>query len=70
MGWYIFLYLLQCILVGILAQKLAAKKGYMAYFWTGFFLSILGLIYVAGLPVADEKDRLETLDTHYDISKI
>jgi hypothetical protein len=70
MGWYIFLCVLHCLLIGTLSQKLASKKGYGGYFWTGFFLSILGLIYVAGLPVADEKDRVETLDTHYDISKI
>lgn len=35
---------------GTISQKLANKKHYKGYFWTGFFLGIIGLIYVAGLP--------------------
>lgn len=35
----------------ICAHKLAARKHYSGYFWTGFLLGIWGLLYVAGLPV-------------------
>ena len=34
-----------------LLHKLAVKKGYKGYFWTGFFWTVVGLIYVVGLPV-------------------
>lgn len=37
-------------LFGILCHKLAGKKGYNGYFWTGFFLHFLGFLYVIGLP--------------------
>ena len=36
---------------GILCKRLANHKGYTGYFWTGFFLTLVGLIYVAALPV-------------------
>ena len=42
--------LLPAIICGILCKKLAVRKGYVGYFWTGFFLNVIGLIYVAGLP--------------------
>ena len=41
---------------GDISARLADKKGYFGskYFFLGFFLSILGIIYVAGLPESDE----------------
>ena len=48
------LVLLSLCIMGILTHKLAKKKGYKGYFWTGFFLQLVGLIYVVGLP---EKHR-------------
>lgn len=39
------------VIMGLITHRLAGKKGYTGYFWTGFFLNIVGLIYVAGLPV-------------------
>ena len=39
------------VLLGTLTHKLAVKKGYKGYFWTGFFWTVVGLIYVVGLPV-------------------
>lgn len=45
-------FMLQGVVFGCLTQTLAEKKGYVnAYFWTGFLLSLIGLIYVACLPV-------------------
>jgi uncharacterized membrane protein len=43
-------FIIGLIIMGIITRKLARKKGYEGYFWTGFFLNIVGLIYVAGLP--------------------
>ncbi len=42
------------VIYGILTAKLAAKKGYKGYFFTGFFFNIIGLIYVVGLPLAQQ----------------
>jgi uncharacterized membrane protein len=39
---------------GILTMKQAHRKGYHGYFWTGFFLWMIGLIYVVGLPLSEE----------------
>ena len=39
-------FILAGVLLGTLTQKLAVKKGYKGYFWT-----VIGLIYVVGLPV-------------------
>lgn len=39
-------YILAGVLLGTLTHKLAVKKGYKGYFWT-----VIGLIYVVGLPV-------------------
>lgn len=44
--------LLPMILYGIFTAKLAAKKGYRGYFFTGFFFHWIGLLYVVGLPLA------------------
>lgn len=54
--WYLFLLipLLPAIISGILTAKLAAKKGYYGYFFTGFFFNLIGLIYVVGLPLAKD----------------
>ena len=38
-------YSLAGVLLGTLTHKLAVKKGYKGYFWT-----VIGLIYVVGLP--------------------
>ena len=38
------------IIFGIFCKKLAGRKGYTGYFWTGFFFGMIGLIYVVGLP--------------------
>jgi hypothetical protein len=46
--------LIPLIFYGILTAKLAAKKGYRGYFFTGFFFTIIGLIYVVGLPLAKD----------------
>lgn len=45
------------IVCGVLTHKLAHKKGYTGYFWTGFFFGLIGLIYVVGLPVEEEKNK-------------
>ena len=44
--------LLPMIIMGIFTAKLAHKKGYRGYFFTGFFFNLIGLIYVVGLPMA------------------
>lgn len=57
--------LIPMIFYGILTAKLAAKKGYRGYFFTGFFFAIIGLIYVVGLPLANEASgsfRRRTID--------
>ena len=46
----LMLLVLAAIVMGTLTHKLATKKGYQGYFWTGFFLWVVGLIYVVGLP--------------------
>lgn len=46
--------LVPMIFYGILTAKLAGKKGYRGYFFTGFFFTIIGLIYVVGLPLASD----------------
>ena len=38
------------IIIGKLCKKMAEKKGYKGYFWTGFLLGMLGFIYVIFLP--------------------
>jgi hypothetical protein len=40
---------------GLITSRLARRKGYRGYFWTGFFFWTVGLIYVVGLPLSDEK---------------
>ena len=47
--------LIPSVIYGIFTAKLAKKKGYRGYFFTGFFFNMIGLIYVVGLPLA--KDR-------------
>lgn len=55
--WYLWLLvaLIPAIIMGIFTAKLAKKKGYHGYFFTGFFFNMIGLIYVVGLPLS--KDR-------------
>ncbi len=47
--------LLTAMVWGLITMKLAKRKGYRGYFWTGFFFWMIGLIYVVGLPLSDEK---------------
>ncbi len=55
--WYLWVIiaLLPAIIMGIFTSKLAKKKGYRGYFFTGFFFSLVGLIYVVGLPLAQDR---------------
>jgi len=57
--WYVFVIagIIPCVIMGIFTSKLAKKKGYHGYFFTGFFFNLIGLIYVVGLPLA--KDRAD-----------
>ena len=57
--WYLWLVvaLIPAIIMGIFTAKLANKKGYRGYFFTGFFFALIGLIYVVGLPMA--RDRVD-----------
>ena len=50
---------LAAVFWGILTMKLAHHKGYRGYFWTGFFLWMVGLVYVVGLPLSDEKRLMD-----------
>ncbi len=58
---------LAAVIWGILTMRLARHKGYRGYFWTGFFLWTIGLIYVVGLPLSDEK-RLADMKKQVQIS--
>ena len=55
--WYLWLVvaLIPAIIMSIFTAKLANKKGYRGYFFTGFFFAIIGLIYVVGLPMARDR---------------
>ncbi len=55
--WYLWVIiaLLPAIIMGIFTSKLAKKKGYHGYFFTGFFFSMVGLIYVVGLPLSRDR---------------
>lgn len=59
--WWIYciIALIPMVIMGIFTAKLAKKKGYRGYFFTGFFFNLVGLIYVVGLPLA--KDRGDKL---------
>ncbi|MEZ4509983.1 MAG: hypothetical protein R2881_10350 [Eubacteriales bacterium] len=52
--WFLWLIvpLIPAVIMGIFTTKLAAKKRYRGYFFTGFFFTFIGLIYVVGLPLA------------------
>ena len=54
--WYLWvgIALIPSIIMGIFTAKLAKKKGYRGYFFTGFFFNMVGLIYVVGLPLAKD----------------
>ncbi len=54
--WYLLvgLALIPSIIMGIFTSKLAKRKGYRGYFFTGFFFNLIGLIYVVGLPLAKD----------------
>ena len=53
----LIIYALAGLITGLVSRKLARKKGYRGYFWTGFLLNRLGVIYVAGLPEKKKKRR-------------
>jgi len=55
--WYLWvgLALIPSIIMGIFTAKLAKKKGYHGYFFTGFFFNLVGLIYVVGLPLSRDR---------------
>lgn len=55
--WYLWLIiaLIPAVIMGIFTAKLAKKKGYHGYFFTGFFFNFIGLIYVVGLPLARDR---------------
>ncbi len=57
--------ILSHVVYGLVSRKLAGKKGYEGYFWTGFLLGIIGLIYVAGLPVNRRRSRRRYADDDY-----
>jgi hypothetical protein len=51
------------ILMGMLAQTIAEKKGHAKrWFWAGFFLSLIGVVWAAGLP--DEALRQQLMHLH------
>ena len=54
--WWIYCVaaLIPMVILGIFTAKLAHKKGYRGYFFTGFFFNFIGLIYVVGLPLAKD----------------
>ena len=56
-GLWLFIVILMAAIMGFIAHRLAGKKGYTGYLWTGFFLKIVGLKYVAGLPVRRDDCR-------------
>ena len=49
MFWIIGGALVHGCIMGLLTSELAARKGYNGYFGTGFLLSSVGLLFVAGL---------------------
>lgn len=47
------------VLMGMLAQSVAEKKGHpKRWFWAGFFLSVVGVAWAAGLPDEIVRRRL------------
>ena len=55
---YVISYIVFGIVFGVLCHSLADKKGYEGYFWLGFFLGLVGLIYVASLPMAQRDESV------------
>ena len=65
MYWWVYclVALIPMLIMGIFTAKLAKKKGYRGYFFTGFFFNLIGLIYVVGLPLAKDRcDKAKALD--------
>lgn len=56
---YVITTLFVSIIMGVMTRLLARLKGYRGCFWIGFFLNIIGLIYVAGLPISKELRKKE-----------
>ena len=52
-------WLFKKVVYGIFCCKLAHKKGYKGYFFTGFFWGKIGLNYVAALPDMTEIKAIE-----------
>jgi hypothetical protein len=53
----LFLLIAIPVLFGELSSRLAHQKGYLGYFWTGFFLGFIGLVYVGFLPDKSHEQR-------------
>lgn len=50
------------VLMGMLAQTIAEKKGHARrWFWAGFFLSFIGVVWAAGLPDETIREELKRL---------
>ena len=54
--------IISCVLFGVVCHLIAKKKGYPGYFWTGFFLLLIGAVYVAALPVVQNTDANARFD--------
>lgn len=54
----LFAAVIRGIINGIMCNRLAAKKGYSGYFFTGFFFGSMGLLYEVGLPDLNEQKDL------------
>jgi hypothetical protein len=51
------------VLMGMLAQSIAQRKGHSKrWFWAGFLLSLMGAIWAAGLPDETLRRQLMNLD--------
>jgi hypothetical protein len=51
------------IIMGILAQSIAEKKGHSKHwFWAGFLLSLVGVVWAAGLPDEHLRRQLQRLN--------
>jgi uncharacterized membrane protein len=50
--------LVQALVIAFFTQALATAKGYNSnnFFWMGFCFSIIGFLFVHGLPIAKERN--------------
>lgn len=67
---YIVLFVFE-VLMGILAQSIAEKKGHSkSWFWAGLLLSFIGVIWVAGLPDEHLRKELRRLGQTYQTAPV